>query len=451
MRIRPALFCLAAVLCACRRTHVEIATEVGPFGNATRTVLIQSQDDAQAADLPGNLRLARGPFATLEEDRGLYRAIASFSDASQAASPFEFLAEGMDRTASSSTAFASSDWVLFRHYAYSETVHDVVQEQDVQVALDEVAENLSQLTEDTFRALLGDGYDETLLHARFGEDLRRMARELAFLCWRELQTLDSDAGDTDAALRRSLQRVCGLLHRYGLDLQPDWLAGWLQPEGDAGFTAPPELRRALAGWVELGLRPRDSKSAARQVVVRDLQGLLFDGPFQQEFRRRMEQRFGGADAADAWVQRSMARIFGLFGQMTIFSSDELDFTLRVRMPGTLLRSNGYLADSSAFVEFPAKAVYPDGAGLSCESVSWDYGALGALRARRTPGNEAAVSWMNLAGRGEGPQRQPDGKLMDLLRACIQAQSLDALEQRAQQGGESGPQAQRVLAWLRGEG
>ncbi|TAH34516.1 MAG: hypothetical protein EYC70_16400 [Planctomycetota bacterium] len=448
MRVLPwvAAAAVAAGLAACRRTHVEVVTEVGPFGTAIRTVTIRSSDDGNAADLPENLRLPRGAYAVLEEGQGLFRAVASFSDAAQAASPFAFVAEGMERSASSATAFRCTDWLLFRHYAYSETVHDAVEEQEIQSALDDAAETVAQLTEASFRELLGPDYDQTVLHARFGDDLRRMLRELAFLCWRELQGLDAAGGE--AALRSSLARVCTLLRRYGLELRPEWLERWAAGEADAGV--PAEVRDAVAAWVAPALQPR-APEGGRQVVVPNVQSLLFDGPFAQEFRRRMDVRFGGPQGSERWVQGMLARVFGLFGQMSIFSLDELEFTLRVRMPGTLLRSNGYLGLDSSFVQFQARAAYPRGAGLSCESVLWDYGAMQALRARVQPLNETAVAWMNLVGAGEGMERRPVGALLGTLRRCVQDNSPALLEEVAAQGGEAGAQAAQVLAWLRAEG
>ena len=445
MRFLP-LLALSALVLACRRTHVEVFTEVGPYGGGTRTVTVRSFDDGVPADFPDNLRLPRGPFSTLEDGPGLWRAIASFASPEQAAAPFEFTAPGVERTAHSTTGFAATDWVLFQHYAYQETVRDVIDPQDVQAALDETGDTLAQLADATLRSLIGDGYDETLLHARFREELRRMARELSFVAWRELQQLGRRS-DAQAGLSRALQQVCALLRRYQLELRPEWFERWLTGEASSG--PPAELQDALVDWIAAGLRPA-APQGGRALAPPNLHYLLFEGPFEREFQSRLEARFGGGAGVAAWRDRTLVRIFGMFGQMSIFSRDQLDFTLRVKMPGTLLRSNGYLGVASSFVEFPAEAIYPDGAGLACESLIWDFGALGALRARIAADNEAAVAWMNLAGRGEGPERTPHGRLAQLLRTCVQEQSLDALDEAAAAGGEFGQLAGRAAAFLRAQ-
>jgi hypothetical protein len=176
-----------------------------------------------------------------------------------------------------------------------------------------------------------------------------------------------------------------------------------------------------------------------------LESTLFDGAFAGAFRRALEERFGGAAGVDAWQERITATLKGSFGS----GRDDVTFRLRLRMPGTLLRTDGWIeADGSTFLEFPAREAFPRGRGMRCASVVWRTEALVALPAAVPQDNSAAISFPRVMGRG--PDDAPDPELLELLRACVAARGFGPLREACEDPAQDGAaEAARLLAWLEG--
>lgn len=434
MRVACSLALLLLLGAACRVvTAVEVETRVEADGSGARTLRVHSRwadgRDEEAALPPDLLRPAAG-YAVAEPAPGVLEASASFARLDAAPAPFAF-GGGARRTAFPAR-FRAEDWVLFRIVHYEESVADLADPDDLRAALEEcVAVGLGAADAACAR-VFGADFEDTILRERLRGDLREVARDVVFTIWQELY-----AGEPD--LERLLARALPRLEPAGLELRAEWFG-----EDEEGFGLP-RARAAIAAWVEAQLRPRREGARTPQPV--GLESVLFDGAFAAELTAALERRFGGAQGLAAWWEGMEPRLKGSFGA----GRDDVTFTLRVKMPGALLRSDGWLeASGSSFVQFPAHEAYPRGRGIACASVVWDDLALAALpTAGLLPDNAAALAWTRVLG--DGPDSAPSAELAGLLRVCVAERSLAALEDAAADPEREAlaAAAARALAWLQG--
>lgn len=435
MRAVPTLaLLLAAAPSGCRvLTAVEVETRVEADGSGSRTIRARSRWEdgrAEPAPMPADFLAPGDGYARIEQGQDRLAATAAFARLDEAPRPFAFGAGG--RATAFRARFRAADWGLFRIIHYDEAVVDAADPDDLRAAIEECVDVALGAADAACAEVFGEDFDATILHESLRGDLRAAARDLAFVFWQEHY---AGAGDFDSALRRALAR----LRRAGLALEPEWFG---EEGAESGLA---RARAAIALWVEQRLRPRRDGERTPQPV--GLESTLFDGAFAAAFVRRLDQRLGGAAARERWWEEMEPRLRGSFGG----GRDDVSFTLRVRMPGTLLRSDGWLEPSgSSFVVFPARDAYPRGRGISCASVVWDHAALASLPALGLlPDNAAALSWTRVAG--DGPDSAADEPLLELLRAAVAARSLDPLEEAAADPEhEAAAAAARALAWLRGE-
>ena len=431
--VPPLLLLLAALASGCRvETAIEVETRVEADGSGTRTLSVQSrwQDGrAEPAPLPADFLPPGADYALREQGVERVVATAAFARLDGAAAPFAFGA-GASRTAFP-TRFRAVDWVLFTIVHYEESVVDAADPDALRAALEECATVALETADAACARVFGDDFDATVLRERLRGDLREVARDLAFTIWQEFY---AGSAELDALLARALPRLAPA----GLELRAEWFG---KAEREFGF---PRARAAAAAWVEAQLRPRRAGVRTPQPI--GLESVLFDGAFAAAWLLALDQRFGGAEGREAWWEGMQPRLKGAFGA----GRDDVRFTLRVRMPGTLLRSDGWLEpDGSSFVEFDAHEAFPRGRGIRCASVAWHGAALAALPAAGlAPDNAAALAWTRTLG--DGPEGAPHPQLAELLRECVAARSLDPLETVAEDPEhELATAAARVLAWLDG--
>ncbi|KAA3612822.1 MAG: hypothetical protein DWQ01_03730 [Planctomycetota bacterium] len=437
---RKAVFLPVLLLAACPRTRVEVSTEIGLQGEGRRTVLVETQDEGKETAHPEIFRIARQGYGIVEEREGVTRSQGFFQNLAKAPPAFHFQDEALSRQSAHQAQFARQDWVLFTRCLYQERIQDVVDMDDIKAALDEFSQTALELASATFANLLGPGFEDTQLQSRMRGDLKDMLRELSFSLWRSLQ--DPALSDKPEVIVARALRIAGNAgFRYRTEWFVDLLENGLESQGLV------EVRRETARWLTGALQPK--KKEGRRLVLPDLEVLMFEGAFQAAYQEQMVKRFGSAEGAEQWWQRTQARIFGLFGN----NPDDITFVFRVKMPGQLLRSTGYLGrDGWTFLEFPAADVYPNGKGIHCESVIWSSSAYSALLEGRKPmDNETALDWTLMLG--EGPDSKPHAGLVKVLQQCVQAYSLSPLQDAAEEKdgeGNSTPQAskaQGILDWL----
>jgi hypothetical protein len=435
MRAVPPLLLLAALAAGCRvETTIEVETRVEADGSGTRTLSVQSrwQDGrAEAAPLPRDFLPPGADYALREQGAERVVATAAFARLDGAAAPFAFGAgAGAARTAFP-TRFRAVDWVLFTIVHYEEAVVDAAEPDALRAALEECATVALETADAACARVFGADFDATILRERLRGDLREVARDLAFTIWQEFY---AGSAELDALLARALPRLVPA----GLELRVEWFG---EEERTLGL---PRARAAVAAWVEAQLRPRRAGERTPQPV--GLEAVLFEGAFAAAWLLALDQRFGGAEGREAWWEGMQPRLKGAFGA----GRDDVRFTLRVRMPGTLLRSDGWLEpDGSSFVEFAAHEAFPRGRGIRCASVVWSGAAQAALpTAGLVPDNAAALAWTRVLG--DGPDGAPQPQVAELLRACVAARSLTPLEEvAAAPEHELAPAAARALEWLQG--
>ncbi len=436
-----ALSLLAALLLAgpsCLSTRVEVETEVYADGSVQRSLRVTSVDDGEPAAHPPALRPPGLGYLMSRQQTGLWEASGSFGPGQSIPPIFGFRSETLARDAPAQASLEVVDWGLFRLFRFREQLGDVVQLDEIRAAVEETAGVLIDNADQSLRRLLGPEYARTRLHRELQGEWRKLGRELALEYWRSLAFGDFD--EEEAA-----ERLVRVLRRVGAPVEAPLLLAAVE-EGQQS-EAYLQLRRQLGDWAreQLELVVEDPRSG-REPSWPDMRALLFDGAFVLAYEEELQRRFGGEDGVARWFGESMARIFGLFGS----SPGDIDFHLRVRLPGEPLRSNGYLSgDGAAFLEFPARSIYPSGAGLSSESVLWEGSVTGGLPAfPRLSDNEAAVRWTWLAG--EGPESRPDPEFLELLRRCARTQSWAPLADFDSKDEARKKRAEQLLAWLRGE-
>lgn len=438
MKAPVLLLALPLAAAGCLRTRVTVETEVFPDGSLQRRVLLASEDDGRPAEHPPLLLPPGEGYQVLAAGQGRFEGVGLVAAGAPIPSAFGLRSDALDRSAPAASALAVEDWGLFHRFRFHERVSDVVRPEEIHAAVEETALQLLDDADAALASLLGADYAATELHRDLRGSFRPLARELGLVLWRGLALEDLP----EEALVR---QACVVLRRSGAPLDPDSLlalAGEDEAAAGAAFLA---VRAAIGGWAQQRLALVEEPAAgARRPHWPDLAGLLFDGPFERAFAQRLEERCGGPAGVERWWEAAQTRIFGLFG-----AGADLDFHLAVRMPGSLLRSSGYLGESGAtFVEFPAKEVYPAGTGLECESVQWDATVIGALPGfARLPDNEAALRWMRVSA--GGPAARPDAELIEIVRACALRRSWQPLAERAGSGDDA-ERAAAALAWLRGE-
>ncbi len=438
MKARACLMALPLVAASCLSTKVELDTEVYADGTVQRRLVVTSSDDGEAAEHPAMLRLGGAGYGLLRQETGSFEASGVFGPGQPIPPALSFHADSLDRSAPAAASLVIQDWGLFRRFRYRERLADVVDPDEIRLVVEEAAVLLLENADDTLERLIGPHYLRTRLHAEVSGGLGELARELALQLWRATALEDFDE-------ERVVRRACAICRRAGIPVDADLvLAAFEQGEESEAYF---RLRRELGDWAAGMLEIVDEEeTGGRRPAWPDMKALLFDGPLELAFQEELVRRFGGEQGLEEWAGKTWTRIFGLFGS----GAGDIDFHLRVRLPGDPLKSNGYLSgDGAAFLEFPASAIYPGGAGLSSESVLWEPGVTGALPGfRRLPTNELAVRWTWLAG--EGPASAPDPALVELLKRCALARSWAPFEERLRQEPARAERWAEALAWLKGE-
>lgn len=430
---------LALAAASCLSTGVLVESEVRPDGSLLRRVVVTSEDDGEPAAPPAFLRPPAGGYLLLEDRPGRLAWSGSFAPGQPVPAPLDLHSDSLHRSAPVAVAVTTADWGLFRILGFRERFADVVGPDDIRTAIEEAADEFRLAADAALTRLLGPRYPETRLHAELVGRLRGLGRELGLQLWRSLVL---EKVETDLLVAR----LVGVGRRFGLPVAADQVLAALEQ----GQGSPPwlELRRRLGDWAgeRLAFVDPETEGAGRRPAWPDMAALLFDGAFLLALEQELQARHGGEEGLEQWLKETGDRIFGLFGG----GAGDLEFTLRVRMPGDLLRSNGFLAeDGVTFVRFPADRIYPYGAGLECLSVVWDPLVLGALPGCRIlPGNEAALRWTWLLG--DGPESDPDPETVALLKECARARSWGPLERRLEAEPGLAERWRPIRAWLAGE-
>ncbi|PCH77533.1 MAG: hypothetical protein COB96_06160 [Planctomycetota bacterium] len=252
--------------------------------------------------------------------------------------------------------------------------------------------------------------------------------------------------------------------KIGLKLEPGLLQQAMEDYDDPAFPAE-SLAGAVAEWMELELQPvapegvGTGQNKGRRQIFPDFKSMMLGGEFGPLWEDQLVKKFGDNQAVEDWGEAVGARMFGVFGpDLSGFSENPYRITLRVEMPGVLLKSNGYLSHSNrSFIEILPEHIYPSGAGIALESISWNLGKLAALPGSRIePTNEDALHFESIVG---GEQGKPDLLVLEALNQCIATWSLEPLKYLYQplpvDGGSpeiakgAADRARKLVQWLDG--
>ena len=438
MRLPPsALIALLLIPTSCLESKVEVQTEVSVDGSLSRTVVMTSLEDGKAADHPKDLTLLDTGWSTQGQGKGHTQIQAWFPSAKEADAGIAFGVDGSQ--SASKTTFVKQDWFFFERFQYEEAWSPGVTTDGIHEALNEVALVISEVASETLTLHFGNDFEGYLFHQRLQTDLRRMMSELAFLAWKELISKGEDED-------RFIKRAVPAIRRYGLNVQSKWFAQGL----NGSLAHLPEIKKTVSDWVGKDMRP--IQKDGRQPVIPNMQSFLFDGLFEELFMQQLENHFDdGKTGFEDWAEGIWERISGPFGPAR---SDALIFYFQVEMPGDLLKTDGWIGDNQkSFLQIPGDDFYPSGQKMRCESVQWKPAiSLGGHVAYIERNNQTALALMSILG--DGPAGSPHQQIMEVLRECEQAYSLEplilALEEGAWNATPLNEKAEELLVWLGGD-
>lgn len=459
---------LALLVASCLHTKIDVEVVVHPDGSGVRRLHVVSYDDGHETERPENIALgADGLFSVLQDDDEAWSGEASLADLDGSSSGFTVSREGLAQAGSGSCRLQSEDWFFFDRILFEEVVQDAVKRDAVLVALREAADLVVEIADATAEALFAEVYADSKLERSIRIEARAALREAAVLLWEGM--LSGDQGE--AVVKKLLATVRGLGVEISWDQvrlllernqEPQGADAVARSEDFARILARREIEMALARWVEERLVPIDpDASPAAFYNVRDL---CFEGDGEDiQFAGFLEERVEEiVDAMledeefEARVTSLPARIFGVFGGESDPTSDfeaTVQFHLRVKMPGSLLRSTGYLEGRDlgwSFVRFNGDAAYPDGAGIECESVVWRADRYGAVRGIAIEeNNETAIRLMEMLG--DGPYGTPGGGLTHIMSMCGEIGHLGPLDayirEKEESNSSSAAEARDLMRFL----
>lgn len=446
---------------SCLQTNIEVTTTVDESGAGTRTIKIVSRDGGSPADHPQSLGSINGAYTKIIDQQGELFAQASFESLSGAPSPFEFQLADLGSRPGSRSSFTLTDWGLFKHYRFSETIHDLVTPEDIAGAQEELVDVGLLLAAGSLGDLLGpDVWNKSRLKARLDPEIKPVILDWFVRIWK---VISDPRRDEEVMTHRIAEITWRSASKIGLKLEPGLLQQAMQDLGDSELAK--SFVGAVADWMELELQPAapegvgTGQNKGRRQIFPDFKSMMLGGEFGLLWEDQMVKKFGDKQAGKDWLEGVGARLSGLFGPRLFgLSGNPYRITLRVEMPGVLLKSNGYLSHSNrSFIEILPEHIYPSGAGIALESISWNLGKLAALPGSRIePTNEDALHFESIVG---GEQGKPDPLVLEALNQCIATWSLGPLEYLYQplpvDGGSpeiaqgAADRARKLVRWLQG--
>ncbi|MDP6942347.1 MAG: hypothetical protein QGH51_10020 [Planctomycetota bacterium] len=426
--------CLFA-LAGCLEVRAELRTEVQADKSGLRSVELQMTEtdggivtDEQRSMFPWSPSDSRWT-----REGTLFRSTNSVADLSTAPHPLQLHNSTSGEKSKPSVLVTTQDWGIFKSYQYKETFRDVVTPEGIQKALREITDECTYLTSLVLRKLIGEGFEDSRLAERFSSDLKMAAFELGQHIWKSW-TLDAP---DDVKEKRMILNSARVLSSYGFSFNQEDVQSVANGKEDPGsiISLQEDIVRFMLKEVQL--------DAESQTEIEKWRALLFDGTFGQEFERQGSIRHGSAEEFQEWFEKTFARVQGLFGP-GIFKELDFEVVLAVKLPGSILKTNGFLSqDGSTFLSFSGASAYPNGRSLESESIVWNPIAAAIPLNGFPMDHKSAIRFMRIFRLPNSSA--PDHALVSIVRQCAEQASWKPLSLAL---SKSGPpkRNEQMLQW-----
>jgi hypothetical protein len=388
---------------------VRFATTVyhdGGVGREVELALSAVGDGEGPADEPPQEGLAeigadladRDAWARVDEGPGWIRAGGFFTDVAELPALVEFSSRGQARSTRSRTTLAVEDGVVLTRWIYAESHGDPYSAEDGAHALDALIELVVEALRHEVDRQLGPDVATTAAEEFLRGDVRGLA-------W-EMLTVSRGAPGWERLESRA-ERWTELLRRHGL---PAVEGG--EPDGFWNLQMP-----VLLVWLRDGVAKALS-TEERTIRPRDLPFFPSGEEWEAEATAVIERVWGGEDELYALVEPHLAAMAGFYGTD---DAPRVRFESRVRLPGTLLHTDGTPDDGAVVWSFRQEDLTRGEVALRAESVEPAAEVLTVLGARREFDRASLLRLADILF-----SRDPDGRLASLLRDAAGEGRLDRL-------------------------
>ncbi len=395
---------------ACRPDLVvRLATRVYHDGSVDRVLEIRgrtsdgevpTKDDWFAADV-GLTLASPDAWARVVREPALIRAEGFFTGVDQLPPLLRFSSEHGTRSDRMATELRIEDRVVIRRWVYRERHADPYSQAEIHEAMRGLTDLLVEVVDHELRREFGDSFD-TAPAATF------------------LQTEAIGLGSSLLSVRRQTAGVQNYRKRTVL---------WEQVLAQYGIARRPHdpderdfwerHAPAVIDWIGDGVAR--SLSSGTSVLRREQLSFWPTGDIESmgaTLEELIERTWEDQDELTELVGPYIAALFGYYGAET---TPRFRFHSGVRLPGTLLRTNGTpTAQGVAWILRTEDLAYGD-RFLDAESVEVNDAALKQLGARRSFSHDELIQLVDLLW-----TRDPEGVLLEWLRAAHAAAGLEQL-------------------------
>jgi hypothetical protein len=401
---------LALAAAGCRPELIaRFATTVYPDGSLGRVLELTAEDDETEAATDEDRLAALGvgladpeAWSDVERTRTSLRAEGFFARAADAPPWIGFDLGDERRPARNETKLEIDDRVVIRRWTYTETHGDPYSKADSALALDALVALVSDALRTEVRRNLGPEIDT----AAAEEFLKSEARALA---WAMLAVNRGASGWERMETRE--QRWSQLLRQHGLPAEETVEAGefWkIQMPVILDW-----LRDRIASALSVPETPIDAGDLAFWPAGDD---------WEEDVTALIQRVWGSEEELTALAEPHLAAMAGFY---TDADAPRFRFEGRLRMPGTLLRTNGTPDGESTIWLFRQQDLSLGDLQLRAESVEPIFRVLTDCGGRRE------FDRASLLRLGEILWKQDaDGRLTEILRAAVKDSRLELLRDKA---------------------
>jgi hypothetical protein len=334
-----------------------------------------------------------------------------------------------------------ADYVFVVEHRWSETLIDIVTQEDMRKAREELAELLINVGADTFNEAVGKEYDGSALFKLLRTEGKPWLAEGTDFLFLYCATHKGPA-----AARGLLDGLADICARHGLVLkaQGKFLDDKAMEQAVDDF--------AITVLVKNVRRKDDGKPVDREAAAKwwrewkgksDSQGQPQPGVFGLALKKVIATRYGGEAAYNVRLGTLFTRVLGLYATDLVFNLRGFDYTMT--MPGEVVETNGEIqAGNQVRWHFGARDAYPLGFAMTCRSLLPQLEAQRLLlKGQPLESREEQLRFVSLVSGQE--------RLSEALRDCRKQKKMTPLydyRAKAQQMQAGGDEVKRVNALLR---
>jgi hypothetical protein len=426
---------LVSLLAAGCQTAFRAETTLYPDGHLERAIYQRAADVPEVVKLPTlwkqttfapnpdtlerqgwSSTIDQLPIHPADKDYDYFAAWGSFTSARELPEHVFFVApENSDLSPGRLVReHQRNDYVFAVEHRWRETLTDIVSEDDMRKARDELADFLIGVAANTFEEAVGPEYDAARLIRWLRTEGKPWWVELTDFAFLHCATHKGAAGAKGLALGGAA--ICA---RHGLVLTEKGAF----PEDDRLSKAVKEF--AVTQVCKGVCRKKDGAAVDRNTAgnwLDDLTNNVQDNTKPVVFRPALEKviqtKYGGKESYEARLRSLVVRTFGLYYVGWLFNNSAFDYTMT--MPGDVVEANGTLLTGNRVRwQFQAREAYPLGYDMTCRSVAGETQAQRELLKEQVlDTREALVQFVALAGSQPG--------LGEALRECRKQRQMKPL-------------------------